>query len=200
MNDMVSLHDNDIHFNLVISEDSDLAKYGSLSHRFNICPLGQESDSSEVFCNKVDINEEEEESEVNEVKDSQIANLKKELRKCKQAKDDIQKEYFKCEKELRIKTEEVEKMKIEIKDLRKIVKLRNEMKDKNVEFSSMEVDEDDSVNEAKRLYQMKTGGSARNGPQVESAPKKNLANKKSNDKEFKCKNVKVLQPTKLANV
>ena len=79
-------------------------------------------------------------------------------------------------------------MKIEIKDLRKIVKLRNEMKDKNVEFSSMEVDEDDSVNEAKRLYQMKTGGSARNGPQVESAPKKNLANKKSNDKEFKCKN------------
>ena len=35
---------------------------------------------------------------------------------------------------------------------------------------------------------MKTGGSARNGPQVESAPKKNLVNKKSNDKEFKCKN------------
>ena len=72
MNDMVLLHDNDIHFNLVISEDSDLAKYGSLSHRFNICPLGQESDSSEVSCNKVDKNEEEEESEVNEVKDSKL--------------------------------------------------------------------------------------------------------------------------------
>ena len=36
MDDMVLLHESDSHFNLVISEDSDLAKLGSLSHRENV--------------------------------------------------------------------------------------------------------------------------------------------------------------------
>ena len=39
INDMTLLHENDIHFNLVISKNSDLAKLGSLSYRFNVGPL-----------------------------------------------------------------------------------------------------------------------------------------------------------------
>ena len=32
---MVLLHEDDLHFNLIISKHSDLAKFGSLSYRFN---------------------------------------------------------------------------------------------------------------------------------------------------------------------
>ena len=59
---------------------------------------------------------------------SELAKLKKEFNKCNKSKSAFEREYFKCEKELRIKTEETQKLKLEIKDLRKIVKLRDEMK------------------------------------------------------------------------
>ena len=36
---MVLLHEEDIHFNLIISKDSDFALIGSLSYRHNIGPL-----------------------------------------------------------------------------------------------------------------------------------------------------------------
>ena len=36
INDMILLHENDNHFNLVISKNSDLAKLGSLSFRHNV--------------------------------------------------------------------------------------------------------------------------------------------------------------------
>ena len=39
INDMTLLHENDNHFNLVISENSDLAKLGSLSYRHNVGPM-----------------------------------------------------------------------------------------------------------------------------------------------------------------
>ena len=39
LEDMTLLHENDVHFNLIISRDSDLVKLGSLSYRFNIGPL-----------------------------------------------------------------------------------------------------------------------------------------------------------------
>ena len=38
LNDMVVLHEDDVHFNLIISKNSDLAIKGSLSYRFNIGP------------------------------------------------------------------------------------------------------------------------------------------------------------------
>ena len=44
MNDMVLLHEDDIHFNLIISGESDLAKCGSLSHRFSIGPQAEAID------------------------------------------------------------------------------------------------------------------------------------------------------------
>jgi hypothetical protein len=42
--DLVFLHEHDTHFNLVISEDSILAKFGSLSHRFYVGPIEEEND------------------------------------------------------------------------------------------------------------------------------------------------------------
>ena len=41
LDDMTLLHENDVHFNLVVSRDSDLVKLGSLSYRFNIGPLAK---------------------------------------------------------------------------------------------------------------------------------------------------------------
>ena len=38
LNDMVLLHANESHFNLVVSKNSDLAVLGSLSFRFNVDP------------------------------------------------------------------------------------------------------------------------------------------------------------------
>ena len=38
LDEMVLLHQTDNHFNLIVSKDSDLAKYGSLSYRFNVGP------------------------------------------------------------------------------------------------------------------------------------------------------------------
>ena len=59
---------------------------------------------------------------------------------CRKVKVFIENEYRKWEKELRMKTEEAEKYKIEIKDLRTIVKLRNELKKKNIEDAELLVD------------------------------------------------------------
>ena len=42
-------------------------------------------------------------------------------------KSKIEVEYFKCEKELRDRTEEVEMLKTEMKDLRQILKLKEEL-------------------------------------------------------------------------
>ena len=36
---MVLLHEDELHYNLIVSKDSDLAKFGSLSCRFNVGPI-----------------------------------------------------------------------------------------------------------------------------------------------------------------
>ena len=101
---MTHLRENDVHFNLVVSRYSDLVKLGSLSYRFNIGPLAKEKDTLyENSGNK-----------------SELLDVKKELKKCIESKKYIEKEYFDCEKELRNKTEEVEKLKLEIKDLKEM--------------------------------------------------------------------------------
>ena len=68
----------------------------------------------------------------------------------------IENEYFKCEKELRIKTEEVKKLKLEIRHLKQIVELRENPKDKDVDFST----NDDGIDTGYR----------RMTPQFESSP------------------------------
>ena len=44
MIELVLLHENDNHFNLIIPNNSDLAQLGSLSYRFNFGLMGEEND------------------------------------------------------------------------------------------------------------------------------------------------------------
>ena len=39
LDDLVLLHEYDVHYNLIISKDCDLAKFGSLSHRYKVVQL-----------------------------------------------------------------------------------------------------------------------------------------------------------------
>ena len=138
MEDLVLLHEDDTHFNLIISEESDLVKYGNLSKRLDCEANNEESEN------------------VQDEKDEELMVIKSELQKCK-------KELAKCNHELFTRTEEVEKLKLEVKDLREIVKLRDELNQKN--DSMMEVDE---VNDAGVLVSLKKSGFKRKNPQTES--------------------------------
>ena len=107
MNNLVLLHEHDSHFNLIVSGNSDLAKFGSLSHRFGFNILKENS--------KKTMNEEE-----HNPTSSEFVTLQQELKECRENKKIIEDEYHKCEKELRNKVEEVEKIKVELNDLKKI--------------------------------------------------------------------------------
>ena len=48
MDTIVLLHEKDTHFNLVVSKDSELARFGSLSYRANIGPLMNDGEKEEV--------------------------------------------------------------------------------------------------------------------------------------------------------
>ena len=110
--EMVLLHEDECHFNLVVNEESDLALRRSLSRRLNVGPLLKESEDV-VDDNKTgDVYEENDKSKVND--------LEKELKKCRLEKANIEKEYLLCESELRVITEEFEKLKIELKDTKEI--------------------------------------------------------------------------------
>ena len=114
LDDMALLHENNTHFNLIVNKNSDLSVLGSLSHRFKVGPLDE--------C--VETNEEKKEDNeyVNE-----INSMKKELKKLEKNKVRIETEYFKCEQELKSKTGEVEKLKIEGRDLKEIISLSKEV-------------------------------------------------------------------------
>ena len=47
IDDMILLHEDDLHFNLVVDKDSDLAMLGSLSYRFNVGPIMKEINEEE---------------------------------------------------------------------------------------------------------------------------------------------------------
>ena len=81
LNEMVLLHENDSHFNLVISEESDLARFGSLSHRFGQDPVEEDNETYK------DVTKEAE----NKQNDTEFSNLKQELKKCQESKDYIEK-------------------------------------------------------------------------------------------------------------
>ena len=158
------------HFNLIISEDSDLAKLGCLSDRFGVGPLGekkQDSDESEI------------EVKGNKPEENDLKKIKKELKTCKLRNELIENEYMKCEKVIRSKTEEVEKLKLEIKDLRQIINLRNK---KNDGDSYMDIEEDTSEEEFKTLFEMKGRGFRRANPQADSIRKTSSVNR-----DYKCK-------------
>ena len=87
-----------------------------------------------------DIVIEEEEPEIMEMNDSEdIVDIKVQLKKCQKSKILIEKEYFKCEQELKKKTEECEKMKTEIKDLKLIIDLKSTLEPK-ADDADVEID------------------------------------------------------------
>ena len=110
---MVLFHENDCHFNLVIDNNSDLATQGSISTRLNVV----------MFENDRKIEKEGVEDDVKTANQ----NLKKELKICKQNKKNIETKYEECVKELKIKTEEAEKLRSEINDLRMIINLSEKL-------------------------------------------------------------------------
>ena len=117
IDDLVLLHEKDTHFNLVTSKESDLAKYGSLSFRFNIGPMNDADEDKDD-----EIIDEDESLELED-----ISKVKKALKECEKSKKTIEAEYYKCEKELNLKTEECEKLKIVIKDLKQLLELNADL-------------------------------------------------------------------------
>ena len=180
LDDMILLHENDVHFNLVISKDSDLAKLGSLSYRFNIGPLAKETDTEDSIVEKDVVTEENDSSiDVKKMKD-----ILKKLRESEVNKKAILSEYLKCERELRLKTEETVKLKTEINDLKEIMKLSEELKDQDVEITpDSKNDSNDMINESVNVRLMKKAGFRRNSPLVQPSPVKPA----KRDKEFNCK-------------
>ena len=65
-------------------------------------------------------------------------NIIKELKECQASKKNIENEYIQCEQGLRSKTEELEKFKIEVKDLRTIVDLREQLDIRDNEKSDLD--------------------------------------------------------------
>ena len=72
--------------------------------------------------------------------------LLKELKECQASKEIIEKEYLQCEEELRKKTEDLEKLKIEVQDLRTIVDLRKQLQER--EKLDMDEAEDEGYEKA----------------------------------------------------
>ena len=142
--DMTLLHEDDQHFNLVISGDSDIARLGSLSQRENA------SDIKEHI----------------EDKNMSFQALKENYEKCLKRNLVIEKEYFECEQQLQKKTEELEKLRVELEDLKMIIKLTNTVKNKD---ESMDVDEENlQFENSEVLYAWKSSGFKRVNPQSES--------------------------------
>ena len=119
LNDITLLHQNDNHFNLIVNKHSNIAVEGSVTQRLLSGFENEESEQGEEVNKKAG-----DDSKTSENKD--ISEMQKELKKYKKSLELIEAEYKKCERELRFKTEEAEKYKIEIKDLRKIIELGKE--------------------------------------------------------------------------
>ena len=111
--DIVLLHENDVHFNLIVSEKSELATLGSLSFRSNIGPF--------MEVNEVKSGAKKELETGNDMLNSkENQNLKKELKRLKESYTKLEHAYLECEIQLKNKTEESEKLKIEIIDLKQL--------------------------------------------------------------------------------
>ena len=116
IDDLVLLHENDMHFNLIVSKKSDLAMLGSLSYRANIRPMIDIMDEDED--NSTEVIESERDKTPEEYK---VLQLK--LKKLQDRHDNLESEYKKCENQLKRKTEEVEKLKIEVKDMKQTLEI-----------------------------------------------------------------------------
>ena len=130
LNEMVLYHENDLHFNLIVSEGDDLVTKGSLSFRSNLGPFMKNVDKTELVVNNIEANNDdivnEEASVINENK-----NLKDQLKKLTEKVKFLEKDYQSCEEELKNKTAECEKLKIQVKSQEEIINLGHKVhKDK----------------------------------------------------------------------
>ena len=134
LNEMVLLHEDDSHFNLIISKDSNLVKMGGLLNK------GAFKDDDEEVDTRKDISEEIEVKEIEEKKDlkEDIEKMKIEIKQLKESKLVLEEEYFKCEQLLKKKTEEAAKLSIEVQDLKEMISLEGELK-KNMSPQKTEV-------------------------------------------------------------
>ena len=103
--EMVLFHERDQHFDLVVSGTGDLARYGNLSDRSSI-----------------DVQNGDKVVQENE-------DLLKEIENLKDKNKMYEKQYLECEKALRKKTEEAERLKSELHDFKLKMSLENELKD-----------------------------------------------------------------------
>ena len=131
LGELILLHEDDVHFNLIISKNNNLAISGNLSSR--------------------------KDENILEEKDS-VRDIEKELKLCKEGKKKIENEYLRCEKELRQKTEEFEKLKVELDNLKELIKLRKQI-------------EEDNLEEIIEISEMKKKGFERVTPQFEAIQK-----------------------------
>ena len=143
-----------------MSKDSDLATLGSLSFRSNIGPL---MEGSGKVVSGVPDEKHSEAIKVNSVVDSdskeaEIKDLKGELKKVKESKKILETEYLKCESELKYKTEEVEKLKIEVKDLKVLIELEQKIKDINVDDETTNIKENSPKEKDKTHGRWHAGG------------------------------------------
>ena len=106
MDEMI-LHENDSHFNLVVNKESDLAAFGSLCFMFKDVSNGHEKENKDIE-NTIIL--------------------------CKESKLQAESQYIQCEKELRLKTEEVDILKIELTDIKEILKLLEEIKERYIKI------------------------------------------------------------------
>ena len=124
LGEMVLLHRKDHHFDLIVSNHSDLVTNCSLSHMHKVemtdhGDAKEDSRDDDIIMTEVDSNNTEEDI---------VAKLKAELKLCQKEKDKIYQQYNLCEKALRSKTEEVAKLERELRDINQV----NMLREKNV--------------------------------------------------------------------
>ena len=96
---------------------------------------------------------ENDESEKDDSEDvaTELNKLKKKFKNLEESNKAVEAEYFKCEKELKVKTEEIEILKTEVKDLKQIINLEEHLKkDDNVKTFSEKVSNNDEKRNANK--------------------------------------------------
>ena len=151
--EMVLFHENDIHFDLVVPGDSELLLYGNLSKSNITFPEKEEGVKEDIDGDTIE-----------------LKNYKQEIGKLKKENEYLEKQYIECERALRKKTEEAERLKSEIKDIKLKISLENEIRSNVEETDSFDIGD---------LYKMKSSGFRRNDPTTESSPIKNYPNMES---------------------
>ena len=130
IDDIVLLHEKDVHFNLIISEDNDLSKVGSLSFMNNLGPIMNQEEQvlnqvkTKTYLDAVVKNIDEDKELKIEIK-----RLKNALQKSTEKITALEKQYDECEAVLKKVIEESEKLKSELKDLKQITKLEKSIEE-----------------------------------------------------------------------